>query len=165
MADILSRSRGRGIVRSPQNLVSGLLLIAFAAAVVWLLGGLSQGTLRSIGPAAVPRWTAYGIGAGGLALALAGFIRDGHPLERWHLRGPVLVVLALVVFAALIRSPGFLVAGPAAMLIGGFASREARPLELVVFAVAMTAFCALLFKVALGQPLPMLVVERFAINW
>jgi hypothetical protein len=159
------RSPARGLVRSPQNLVSGLLLIAFAAFVVFMLSGLSQGTLRSIGPAAVPRWTALAIGAGGLALVVLGFVREGAPLERWQLRGPVLVVTAIVLFATLIRDPGFLVAGPVAMLVGGFASREVRPVELVIFTVSMTVFCALLFRVALNQPLPMLILPTLSINW
>ncbi|MGH6780776.1 MAG: hypothetical protein ACREB5_01530, partial [Sphingomonadaceae bacterium] len=57
-------------VRSPQNLVSGLILIAAAIFVVLMLGNLAQGTLRVIGPAMVPRWTAIAIGIGGAILVV-----------------------------------------------------------------------------------------------
>jgi hypothetical protein len=40
------------------------------------------------------------------------------------------------------------------MIIGSFASDEVRWKETIIFAAAMTAFCILLFKVALGLPIP-----------
>ena len=70
----------------------------------------------------------------------------------------------IVLFAATIREPGFIVAAPLAMLVAGFGSREVRPRELVVFALAMTVACALLFRFALNQPIPMLVLPSFSIN-
>lgn len=151
-------------VRSPQNLVSGLVLIAAAMVVVLMLGNLAQGTLRVIGPAMVPRWTAIAIGIGGAVLVVLSFIEDGDALERWHLRGPAFVLAGIVLFAATIREPGFIVAAPLAMLVAGFGSREVRPRELIVFALAMTVACALLFRIALNQPIPMLVLPSFSIN-
>lgn len=152
-------------LRSPQNLVSGLILIAASAFVVWMLSGLSQGTMRVMGPAMLPRWTAIAIGLGGLVLVVLSAIRDGDALERWHLRGPVFIIAALVIFAGTIRQPGFLVAAPLAMLVAGFGSREVRPRELVIFAVVMTLACALLFRFALNQALPMLVIPALSLNF
>jgi putative tricarboxylic transport membrane protein len=155
----------RQLVQSPQNLLAGLLLVAFASFVVWMLSGLSQGTMRSIGPAMLPRWVALAIGACGVALVIIGLLREGDLLQRWHLRGPVCVMAALVLFALTIRSPGFLVAGPLAMLVGGFGSHEVRPKELVMFSVAMTCFCVVLFRLLLNQPLPMPVIPAISINF
>lgn len=155
---------GGSPVRSPQNLVAGLILIAASAFVVWMLSGLSQGTLRVMGPAMLPRWTAIAIGICGVALVVLSLIREGDALESWGLRGPLFIIAALVIFAATIRQPGFLVAGPLAMLVAGFGSTEVRPRELVVFSAAMTIGCALLFRVALNQPLPMLVVPALSLN-
>ncbi len=123
-------------LRSPQNLVAGLILVAASAFVVWMLSGLSQGTMRTMGPAMLPRWTAIAIGIGGAVLVVLSAIREGDALERWHLRGPLFIVAALVVFAGTIRQPGFLVAAPLAMLLAGFGSREVRPRELLIFTVA-----------------------------
>ncbi|MBS7543274.1 tripartite tricarboxylate transporter TctB family protein [Ancylobacter oerskovii] len=153
------------VIRSPQNFVAGAFLIVAAAFVVWMLSGLSQGTLRTMGPAMVPRWTAVGIGLGGAVLVVLSFLKEGEALERWHLRGPIFVLASLVIFAATIRSVGFLVAAPLSMLTAGFGSREVRPLELVIFTVAMTVFCAVVFRVLLNQPLPMLVLPALSIQF
>lgn len=161
----LERSSGRKFaVRSPQNLVSGLILIAAAAFVVLMLGNLAQGTLRVIGPAMVPRWTAVAIGVGGAVLVVLSLIEEGDALARWHLRGPAFVLAAILLFAATIRQPGFLVSAPLAMIVAGFGSRDVRPRELIVFALVMTLVCALLFRVALNQPLPMLVLPALSLR-
>jgi putative tricarboxylic transport membrane protein len=151
-------------LRSPQNLVSGLILVAASAFVVWMLSGLSQGTMRTMGPAMLPRWSAIAIGIGGFVLIGLSMVREGDALERWHLRGPLVIIAALVFFAGTIRQPGFLVAAPLTMLVAGFGSREVRPRELIVFAVVMTLACALLFRFALNQPLPMLVIPALSLN-
>ena len=48
------------------------------------------------------------------------------------------------------------VAGPLAMIVGGFASKDVRWRELIVFALVMTLFCAGLFRYALKLPIPIL---------
>jgi hypothetical protein len=159
------KTAARSLVRSPQNLVSGLILIAASAFVVWMLSGLSQGTLRTMGPAMLPRWTAIAIGVCSSALVVLSFIKEGDALERWQMRGPLFVIAALIVFAATIREPGFLVAAPLAMLIAGFGSHEVRPRELVIFAIVMTIACAVMFRLVLNQPLPMLVIPTLSLNF
>ena len=153
-----------GPVRASQSLVAGLLLLALCALAVWLTSSLSQGTLRSMGPAMLPRWLAIGVGLCGLALVVAGIVRPGSPLEAWSGRGPVLVVLAILAFAVTIRpvnlgafgTPGLglVAAGPLAILIGGYATQEARLRELLVLALALTPFCMVLFGDLLNLPIP-----------
>ncbi|HEX2554644.1 MAG TPA: tripartite tricarboxylate transporter TctB family protein [Microvirga sp.] len=154
----------RGLIRAPQNFWSGLALIAFAAFAVWGVRNLSQGTLTSIGPAMLPRWVAIGIGLCGLVLVIGSFLREGRPLERWHVRGPLFVCLAMLVFAFGIRSFGFLVAAPLAMVVCGIGSSEVRWRELLVFALALTIFCVGLFRYALNQPIPVLLLPGLAIE-
>jgi putative tricarboxylic transport membrane protein len=154
----------RGPIRAPQSLLGGLLLLALAALALWLTRDLDQGTLRSMGPAMLPRWLAIGVGACGLALVVAAFLKDGDPLERWSLRGPALVMLAVIAFAITIRpfafgsfqTPGLglVVAGPLAILIGGHASDEVRLRDLVILALTLTPFCMVLFGDLLNLPIP-----------
>ena len=161
-----------GPIRAPQSLVSGLTLIAIAVFAVWATGNLPQGTLRAMGPAMLPRWLAIGVGLCGLALIVSSFLTDGEPLERWSLRGPAFVVIGVVVFALLIRpsqialggmniaSPaaGLAVAGPLAMIIGGFGTPEVRVREILIFGIVMTAFCIGLFRYALNLPIPIIFI-------
>ena len=153
-----------GFIRTPQNVIAGLILVALAAAALWLLGDLSQGTLRAIGPALLPRALAVGVGLCGVALVAAGFSRVGGAMEGWTIRGPLFVIVAVSAFALTIRpvqlgsvaTPGLglAVAGPLAILISGFATPEARLRELLILALSLTAFCMVLFGDMLNLPIP-----------
>lgn len=154
----------RGVVRAPQSLAAGLALLALAALAFWLTAPLASGTLRELGPALLPRALAAGVGLCGLALVAAGFLGAGERLDAWGLRGPVFVMAAVAAFALTIRpvevggtsTPGLglIVAGPLAVIIGGFATPEARVRELVILAFALTAFCMVLFGDLLNLPIP-----------
>ncbi len=148
----------RGWIRSPRELLAGAVLVALAALALASTAGLDAGTLRALGPGMLPRATAAGVGAVGLALAALSLVRRGPPLGSWPLRGPFFVSLGVVAFALTIRSVGLAVAGPLVVVVSGAASADTRPKELVVFAVAMTALCIGLFRYALGLPIPVLVV-------
>ena len=46
----LQATRGsRGVIRAPQSLAGGLLLVALAALALWLTRDLDQGTLNAMG--------------------------------------------------------------------------------------------------------------------
>jgi hypothetical protein len=79
-------------------------------------------------------------------------------------RGPLFVCLGMVIFAFGIRSFGFLIAAPMAMFVCGIGSQELRWKELVIFTLAMTAFCIGLFRYALNQPIPVLMLPGLAIE-
>jgi hypothetical protein len=154
----------RGYIRAPQNFVSGLALIALAAFAVWAVRNLSQGTLTSIGPAMMPRWIAVGVGLCGFILVIDSLIERGSPLEPWSVRGPLSVSLGMIVFALFIERLGFIVAAPLAMIICGFGSKDMRWKELLVFALALTLFCVGLFRYALNQPIPILLLPGLSIE-
>jgi putative tricarboxylic transport membrane protein len=166
---------GAGPVKSPFDLAGGLFLVGVAA--LGLAGGfnLPFGTLSGIGSGLLPRVVAILIGAFGVLLVLQALLVDGDRLERWHARGPVFVLGAVLMFAMVIRGStlnfggilglpllasvkvpplGLLVAGPLAVIVSSFAAKDMRPLETVVFAVGMTLACGVLFKELLGLPIP-----------
>lgn len=153
-----------GLIKGPQALVGGVALMALAAFALWLVSDLSQGTLRAMGPAMLPRWLAIGVGLCGLGLAIAGLVTRGHELESISWRGPVMVVLGILCFAVAIRGEvlgmrvpqlGLIGAGPLAMFIGGFASNEVRWRDLLILALALTAACMILFGDLLNLPIPL----------
>jgi hypothetical protein len=145
-------------IRSPQNLTAGLALLATAALALWSGADLPSGTLRSMGSGMLPRAAAFLLGFLGLVLVGLGLAKRGAGLDRWPLRPPFFIVLSVVAFALTIRTPGLVVAGPLVAMVGGAASPETRPRELVVFAVVVTAFCVGLFRFLLGLPIPILRV-------
>src|SRR4051812_44449059 len=118
-----------GPIRAPQSLAGGLFLLVLAALALWLNRNLARGNLRSMGPAMLPDWLAIAVGLCGLALLVFAFVKNGEALERWSLRGPLLVLVSILAFAMTIRpfsfgpisipGLGLVVAGPLAIIIGG----------------------------------------------
>ena len=92
-----------GPIKGPQNFFAGLGLIAIALFTFWAMSDLSQGTLRAMGPAMLPRVLAVCVGLCGLGLIVLGLTKEGEKLESWGLRGPGLVLLGIVAFAITIR--------------------------------------------------------------
>jgi hypothetical protein len=168
----------KGLIRGPQSLVSGTALIALALFALYLTRDLPQGTLRSMGPAMLPRWLAIGVGLCGVALVVTAFLKAGEALESYTLRGPAVVVVAVVAFGIAIRGfdlgavqvpmLGLMIAGPLAIFLSGFASPEARFRELVIEALALTSACMLLFGDLLNLPIPMYpqsFADLYPVGW
>lgn len=156
---------GNALSRIPQNVAAGLGLALLGAFGVWASGDLPRGTLGAMGPGMLPYWVAVGVAACGVVLAVTGFVRGGEGLQAVGLRGPVVVVLAILAFAVTIRPAtlgpvtmpglGLIVAGPLAVILAGYASPEARFRELLILALLLTAGCMLLFGDLLNLPIPL----------
>jgi hypothetical protein len=161
-------ARAAGLIRSPHDLTGGLFLLGLAA--VGFIGAfnLPFGTLQGIGSGLMPKVVAVLVAAFGVLLVAQGLVLDGDRLERWHLRGPVFVLGAVLLFAATIRGAtlyfaghsltipplGLAIAGPLAVIFSSLADRQTRLIEIVPFAVAVTAAAIILFKYLLRLPIP-----------
>lgn len=156
---------GNALSRIPQNVAAGLGLALLGVFGVWASGDLPRGTLGAMGPGMLPYWVAVGVAACGVVLAVTGFVRGGEGLQAVGLRGPVVVVLAILAFAVTIRPAtlgpvttpglGLIVAGPLAVILAGYASPEARFREILILALLLTAGCMLLFGDLLNLPIPL----------
>ena len=145
--------------------VGGVLVAAIAVVALMSASALGFGSLAEIGPGLFPVALAVLLLALSLVLvsigALKGSSEDRQAPGPEALRSLVAILAALVVFSLTIKGSGFIPAlgvtgaTPLAILIAGFASRETRWLDLVVFAIALTTFCAVLFRFLLGLPLPL----------
>jgi putative tricarboxylic transport membrane protein len=138
-----------------QDFVGGLVVIAVALFAFWQAADLPIGTLGGMGPGMLPKSLAVLFGLLGALLVLDSVLEAGPPLERWSIRGPFFVALAIVAFGLTVRPLGLVVAGPVAIVIAAFASEEVRWVETIVVGVLMTAICVGLFKFALGLPIPL----------
>ncbi len=173
--DERSGGAAHGLLKSPLDFAGGIFLIALAA--LGFAGGfnLAFGTLSGIGSGLMPKVVAALVGVFGILLLLQSLVWDGDGLERWHLRGPVFVLGAVLIFAVFIRGStlslggfgglpllgslkvpplGLIVAGPLAVMFSSFAAKDTRPVEVVVFSIVMTLLCGLLFKELLSLPIP-----------
>jgi hypothetical protein len=152
-----------------QTMAGGLFLICLAGLAFALLGGLAHGSLAEIGPAFFPSVAATVLAGQGAVMVFLGWReaarQQGELLTRWALRPLIAILGAIVVFGITIRgmefggltlpSLGLAIAGPLAVMIGGFADKDTRWRELAVFALGISAFCIALFRFALGLPIPL----------
>jgi predicted MFS family arabinose efflux permease len=83
------------------------------------------------------------------------FTKHGPKLEKFPWRGPIFVIAAVGFFGLSIRTLGLGITGVITVLLAGSAVDDFKLKEGIVFALAITAFCALLFPFALGQPIPL----------
>lgn len=158
--------RAQGLrVRSQQDLAAGLFMIFLAVVALFLASDLPMGSLRQIGPGMLPKAFAVICAGLGVLLALSSLRYNGEKLSGWSWRGVIFVLGGAVVFGLTIRGfdlgpikipqLGLAVSGPLVVLISGLAADDRKIKELVIFAIVMTIFCALLFKYALGLPIPL----------
>jgi putative tricarboxylic transport membrane protein len=138
-----------------QDILGGLVIIAVAGFAYWLARHLPAGAGGGMGPGTLPKSLAILLGALGALLVFDSLFKKGVPLERWSIRGPLLVLGALVVFGLAVRPLGLLVAGPLGIVISAFASSEVRWGETLLYGGVLTVFCIALFKFALGLPIPL----------
>jgi putative tricarboxylic transport membrane protein len=139
-------------IRNPRDFWGGLVLIAVAIIAIWASRELPGQRGFAFGPGTAPRLFA-GILAGlGACVALVGLVTDGPPIEKYRIRGPIFVVIAILVFANLIRPLGLVPATFLTFMISIAGSTEMRWVESLIAAAAMTAFCVLLFVYLLNLP-------------
>jgi putative tricarboxylic transport membrane protein len=80
-------------------------------------------------------------------------MNKGPGIDRFYIRGPFFVTLSVVLFAWMVRPVGLVIASFLSILAAAGATPEAKPLETLIWAAVLTAFCCLLFPVALNLPL------------
>ncbi len=152
-------------IRAPQRFVAGVVLICLCVFVLWAVSSLSMGTVKFMGPALFPRVLAVMVGVSGVALIVLSLLRDGDALQKWSYRGPILVTVAIILFAVTVREFGLAVASFLALFVSGFATPDARPRETLIFAVALTIACVIVFRYLLDMAVPVLVIPGTSIEF
>jgi len=149
-------------VRGPRDFYGGLALIALAIIAIWTSGDLPGTHGFAFGPGTAPRLFAGMLAIVGALVALTGLLFDGPPIEKYAIRGPAWVLLAILAFAGMIRGInvgpihvpplGLVPSTFAAFMVSIFGSTEMRWVESLIAAVVMTAFCVALFVYLLQLP-------------
>ena len=142
-------------IRSPKDFWAGLIFVAIAAAFLALSTRYAIGNMHRMGPALFPMMVATLLGLLGIALTARSLALDGPPLPHFELR-PLLISLgAMVLFGLALRWHGLIAAIAVLVVVGSFASREARLLSTIMLAAALIAFSVAIFVWVLGLPIPL----------
>jgi putative tricarboxylic transport membrane protein len=141
-------------VRSLQDLVGGVLLVALGVLGWLLIRRLPMGTALRMGPAYVPTVVSWLVAAVGVILAARSLLVEGPRLEAERMRPLGVVLGSFVLFGLLIEGAGLVLASLALVLVAGFAAPEPRWKEGIVVGAVLTAFAVILFHVLLRLPMP-----------
>jgi putative tricarboxylic transport membrane protein len=153
--------RGHRIL-NPQDYYGGLALIGLALFAFWAASDLPGMRGFSFGPGTAPRLFAGVLLAMAIAVTAIGLFMQGSPLEHYAVRGPVLVTIAILTFAAMIRPIGLIFASFITFVIASAGSKEVRWVEALIAAVVLTTFCVCLFVYALNLPFQLWPRELYA---
>jgi putative tricarboxylic transport membrane protein len=148
----VATSAGLVPVRAPQDFYGGLVLVVVAASALVASAELPGQRGFAFGPGTAPRLFAALLAGLGGAVAVIGVFSEGPKIEKYAIRGPVLVVASILAFAGMIRPFGLVIASFLTFLLSIFGSKEMRLVESIVGAAVMTAFCVGLFTYLLNLP-------------
>lgn len=131
-----------------------MILIGIVA--LYLVKDLPASSRVGFASGTAPRIFAYCLIGLGIAVTVIGFLNQGPKIEAFGIRGPVAILGSVVFFALAIRDLGLAVTGIPMVLMATAAAKERyRWVEAIIFAIGITGFCALLFPIILGQPIPL----------
>lgn len=144
---------GGSIIKAPRDFWGGLGLVALAAFALWAARDLPGMRGFAFGPGTAPRMFAIVLGILGFAVMVTGLITRGPGVDRFYFRGPFFISLSVMVFAWMVRPMGLVIATFLSICAAAAATPEAKPLETIIWGIVLTAFCCVLFPVALNLPL------------
>jgi putative tricarboxylic transport membrane protein len=140
-------------IRAPRDFWGGLALIALALFALWASRDLPGMRGFAFGPGTAPRMFAIVLGLLGLAVSITGLTTKGPGIERFYFRGPFFITLSVGLFGWMVRPLGLVIASFLSILAAAGATPDARLIETLIWGALLTAFCCLLFPVALNLPL------------
>ena len=143
--------------RSLRALLAGLIFIAFGAAFAIAALNYDLGTALRMGPGYFPLLLAALLSLLGIGIVAQGLMHgDDLPIGPIPWRGIVLISAAILFFGFGVRRLGLAPALFAAVFLSALSSERMSLALAAGLALALTAFCILIFVEALGMPVPLL---------
>ena len=139
-------------VPGPRDFYGGLVLLMLPTLALIASAELPGQRGFAFGPGTAPRLFSIVLAALSAAVAVGGVFTEGPPIEKYKIRGPLLVIIGILAFSFMIRPFGLFPATFLAFMISILGSTEMRWVESLIGAAAMTIFCWLLFVVLLNLP-------------
>jgi hypothetical protein len=138
-----------------KNVLAGLLFMAVALLGLYLSRDYPVGTMLRMGTGYVPRllcWVLLALGAG-VALAGAFGADDRVTPDASPWRSLIFVPASLVAFALTAESLGLVISCALLVVVGGFAGRHMRIIEVAITAIVLSALCVAIFVYGLALPI------------
>jgi hypothetical protein len=137
------------VVRSPKDLVAGLMFVGIGIAAIVIASNYTLGTAARMGPGYFPRILGILMILLGAIIALRSLRVSGPPLPGWKWR-PVLVVLgSVIVFGFALNWLGLVLSTILLIVLSSAASTEFRPKEAAISSVLLAALVVGVFVIGL----------------
>ena len=143
-------------IRNIKDFWTGIIYVAFGAAVIFIGREYGMGTGTKMGPAYFPTVLSLLLILIGIISLIRSFIQAGTPISTIAFRGLFLVIVSILLFGLIVRGAGLVIALPVLVIVSAYASIQFRWKPTLALAVAMTFGCILIFLKGLGVPLPIL---------
>lgn len=155
-------------IRAEKDFWTGLIYIGLGAAFLWFGLEYRMGTGARMGPGYFPVVLSIMLIVLGMISVARSFVTDGEPVGAIAVVPVLLVLVACLVFALLIKPLGLVIALAALCGVSFRASRYFHINGRVLLGLAaLILFCVLVFVKGLGVPLPIFgsVFEPFLPSW
>ena len=141
-------------IRDPKDFWAGVIFIFFGVAAVVIGRDYAMGTAGRMGPAYFPTILGGLLALLGIASVIRSTIRTGESIGKFAIKEAFLVLLAVVLFGALVRGAGLFIATIVLVMLSGYASSSFKWKPFLAVAVGMAIICILVFVNGLGLPMP-----------
>lgn len=132
-------------------------IIAKGIGTSWL-PGYSMGTPARMGPGFFPFYLGVILTILGAVIAFSGLrVHEGDPgkVEPFHWKPIFWVLASIVVFGLVLKIIGMLLAGILLVVGASLGSQDFRLKRVLILAVCLVIFCALVFVLGLKLPIPL----------
>jgi hypothetical protein len=144
------------IARNGKDFWAGVIYI-FVGSGAWIISrDYGMGSAGKMGPAYFPSILGILLMVFGIISVLRSFLKSGSPIGVVAWKGLVLIAVSTLLFGAIVRGAGVIVALPLLVIVSASASARFSWKHSVAEAAAITAFCILVFLKGLGVPLSIL---------
>ena len=136
-------------IKAPRDFWAGLMFIAFGLGFVLVGRNYDMGTAVRMGPAYFPTLLGGLLLFLGLIVFVQSFTVSG---SRFAFRPLIVILIAIGLFGALIRSVGLVPATVVLVVVSSVGNYEFRTKEVVIMAIGLTLFAVGVFSYGLGLP-------------
>ncbi len=146
----------KSLIRSPREFWAGIVYATIGIAAIVIGQNYAMGTGMKMGPAYFPTILGALLALVGAISMVRSLLVAGRPVDPFALRAMTTILVAIVLFAVLVRGAGLVVAIFVMVMVSSRASIRFNWSHSIALAGGLAAFCALVFVKGLGIPLPLL---------
>lgn len=144
------------LIRNPKEFWSGVMFVIFGLSAVIIGRDYTMGSAGRMGPGYFPTILGTLLALLGLIAVVRSFVASGEALEKFAVKETFLVLLGVLLFGLLLRGAGLVVSVLLLVMVSAYASSKFEWKSSLLLAVGAAIFCAVVFVLGLGVPMPIL---------